>query len=60
VAALPRWLADEYAQKMDIASIRLGRRGIPKQIHLGARKADFEIDYVRAFIKQARSVRTPR
>lgn len=60
VAALPRWLAQEYAEKMDIVSIRLGRRGIPKQIHVGARKADFEIDYIRAFIKQARSVRGPR
>jgi LysR family transcriptional regulator for metE and metH len=60
VAALPRWLAEEYAEKMDIVSIRLGRRGIPKQIHVGARKADFEIDYVQAFIKQARSVRAPR
>jgi LysR family transcriptional regulator for metE and metH len=60
VAALPRWLAQEYAEKMDIVSIRLGRRGIPKQIHVGARKGDFEIDYIRAFIKQARSIRAPR
>jgi LysR family transcriptional regulator for metE and metH len=60
VAALPRWLAQEYAQKMKIVALRLGRRGIPKQIHVGARKADFEIDYIRAFIKQARSVRAPR
>ncbi|HEX2881212.1 MAG TPA: LysR family transcriptional regulator [Polyangiaceae bacterium] len=60
VAALPRWLAEEYADKMRVVAIRLGRRGIPKQIHVGARKADFEIDYIRAFIKLARSVRAPR
>lgn len=60
VAALPRWLAQEYALKMEIVARRLGRRGIPKQIHVGARNADFAIDYVQAFIKQARSVRAPR
>lgn len=54
VAALPRWLAQEYAQKMDVVPVRLGARGIAKQIHLGVREADGGVDYLRAFIELAR------
>lgn len=54
VAALPRWLADEYAQKLPIASVRLGRHGVRKQIHLGFREADAAIDYLDAFVSLAR------
>ena len=54
VAALPRWLVEEYAAKMDVVPVRLGARGIAKQIFLGAREAETGIDYVRAFIELAR------
>lgn len=54
VAALPRWLAMEYAQKMDIVPVRLGARGIAKQIFLGARETDTEVDYLKAFVELAR------
>ena len=54
VAALPRWLVEEYAAKMDVVPVRLGVRGIAKQIFLGARETDTTIDYVKAFIKLAR------
>lgn len=54
VAALPRWLAEEYAQKMDVAPVRLGSKGIAKQIHLGLREADRDVDYLRVFIEMAR------
>jgi len=54
VAALPRWLVDEYAGKMDVVPVQLGRRGIAKQIFLGAREADVDIDYLKAFIELAR------
>lgn len=57
VAALPRWLADEYAAKLPIAAVRLGRKGIDKQIFLGVREADVEVDYLGAFIKLARRSR---
>jgi len=57
VAALPRWLAEEYAQKTDVTAVRLGARGIPKQIFLGAREADLKIDYLRAFISTAACLR---
>ena len=54
VAALPRWLAEEYAQKMPVVPVKLGRQGIAKQIFLGARDVDFEIDYLQAFVELAR------
>lgn len=54
VSALPRWLVEEYAGKMDIVPVRLGREGIAKQIFLGAREADIDIDYLKAFVEQAR------
>jgi len=54
VAALPRWLVQEYAKKMGLVAVRLGPRGIGKQIHLGAREADLDIDYLQAFIDLAR------
>ena len=54
VAALPRWLVQEYAAKLEVVPVRLGPRGIAKQIYLGAREADTAIDYVRAFVELAR------
>lgn len=54
VAALPRWLAQEYAQKMAVVAVRLGRQGIAKQIHLGVRESDLHIDYLQDFIQRAR------
>jgi LysR family transcriptional regulator for metE and metH len=54
VAALPRWLAEEYAESMPIAVKKLGRKGIAKQIFLGTREADDSIDYLAAFIRLAR------
>ena len=56
VAALPRWLVQEYAARMDVVPVRLGPRGIAKQIHLGARVADLQTDYLQAFIALARSM----
>ncbi len=53
VAALPRWLAEEYAEKMAVVPVRLGRHGIAKQIFLGAREGDVEIDYLKAFVELA-------
>jgi LysR family transcriptional regulator for metE and metH len=54
VAALPRWLVLEYAEQMAIVPVRLGKQGIAKHIYLGARESDVEIDYLRAFIEEAR------
>jgi len=54
VAALPRWLVEEYAYKMNVVPVRLGPTGISKQIFLGARATDTGIDYLHAFIDLAR------
>jgi LysR family transcriptional regulator for metE and metH len=54
VTALPRWLVNEYADRMEVVPVRLGARGIAKQILLGIRKEDGAIDYLSAFIEQAR------
>ena len=54
VAALPRWLVLEYAEQMEVVPVRLGKQGIAKHIYLGARESDVEIDYLRAFIDEAR------
>ena len=58
VAALPRWLVKEYAGKLDVTAVRLGEKGIAKQIFLGTREADAGIDYIRAFVDLARTRRT--
>ncbi|MEI8596470.1 LysR family transcriptional regulator [Photobacterium sp. Hal280] len=56
VAALPKWLAKEYEEKMPIVAVRLGERGIHKHIHLGIRETDLDIDYLSAFIRLADSL----
>ncbi len=56
VAALPRWLVNEYASKLDVVPVRLGQQGIAKQIHLGARESDEGVDYLNAFIDMARQL----
>ena len=59
VSALPRWLAEEYAARLDIAVLRLGERGVDKQICLGIRDSERDIDYLRGFIEQARQFSAP-
>jgi LysR family transcriptional regulator for metE and metH len=54
VAALPRWLVEEYAGKMEVVPLRLGKNGIAKQIFLGIREIDADIDYLKAFVELAR------
>lgn len=54
VAALPRWLVEEYAGKIPILPVRIGQHGIAKQIFLGAREADMNIDYMNGFFELAR------
>ncbi|ROT45354.1 LysR family transcriptional regulator [Pusillimonas sp. NJUB218] len=58
VAALPRWLVLEYTNKMNIVPVKLGKHGIAKNIFLGIREADKDIDYVRSFIDKAKALET--
>lgn len=55
VAALPRWLVKEQQSRFEIYPVRLGKKGIDKQIFIGMRKKEVEIDYMRAFTEIARA-----
>lgn len=55
VASLPRWLVDENAARFDVAPVKLGPRGIAKQIFVGYRTADSTTDYLQAFVDLARN-----
>ncbi|WP_373649179.1 LysR family transcriptional regulator [Schlesneria sp. DSM 10557] len=55
VAALPRWLVVEQQSRFEIFPVRLGKKGVDKQIFLGFRKSDSNVDYIDAFVEMARS-----
>ncbi len=59
VAALPRWLVAEYAEKLALTAVRLGQKGIAKQIYLGRREDDVETQYLHSFIALARHYQHP-
>lgn len=54
ICALPGWLVDEYCRDLPITSLRFGKNGIHKQIHLGVRKGDDSLAYLRDFIALAK------
>ncbi|MDO3384814.1 LysR family transcriptional regulator [Gilvimarinus sp. SDUM040013] len=53
VAALPGWLVEEYAQTLPIMALPLGKAGVSKQIYLGVRQVDNQVDYIDAFLQMA-------
>lgn len=55
VATLPKWLVSEYAETLPVMHVRLGEKGIHKNIHIGARKQDIDIPYVVEFVKLAQA-----
>lgn len=56
VCALPGWLVEEYSKQMPITSLRLGQKGITKQIYLGIRKGETKINYIDEFVKLAKQI----
>lgn len=56
VAALPRWLVNEYAGRLSLTTVRLGEDGVDKQIHLGVRDAQREEAALAGFLALAREV----
>lgn len=54
VGALPRWLVEENMARVAIQPVRLGRKGVPKQIYLGMRASDAKVEYLQAFVQLAR------
>lgn len=59
VAALPRWLVDEQAQRLPLRGLSLAG-GLQKQIFLGFRTEGGSLPYVEAFIRIARELNTQR
>lgn len=57
VATLPRWLVEEFSTKYPIYPVRLGKKGLQKEIFLGIRNMDLEVVYINAFIELARAHR---
>ena len=55
VAALPRWLVEEYSKKYPVFAVKLGKKGVAKKIYIGSREADVKVDYIDAFLQLARS-----
>ncbi|MES1924419.1 LysR family transcriptional regulator [Salinisphaera sp. T31B1] len=53
VAALPRWLVEEYRPQLAIVARRLGATGIDKQIHLGVRRSDRGLPALEGFLELA-------
>jgi LysR family transcriptional regulator for metE and metH len=53
VAALPRWLVEENAGAFAVFPVRLGT-GVDKQIFVGYREGDTDVDYVAGFLELAR------
>jgi len=53
IAALPKWLAQEYQQRLNLHILRMGEQGIHKAIHLGMREEKRD-DYIDDFIVKAR------
>ena len=53
VSALPAWLVGQYAKQLPIKAVRLGEKGITKQIFIGMREKDIEIDYLSSFVDMA-------
>ena len=57
VATLPRWLVEEFSSTYPVYPVRLGKKGLQKEIFIGIRKTDTEIVYLKAFIELARAHR---
>lgn len=53
VAALPRWLVEEYAPRYDLRALKLGQSGIAKNIFLGRRDTDDDVKYLQEFVRFA-------
>lgn len=59
VAALPRWLVEESSSAFAVRPVRLGPQGVFKQIFVGCREEDYEVDYLRGFLDLAQKPRNP-
>lgn len=56
VAALPRWLVEQYSEELSITPVRLGKKGIYKTLCLGFRAGETRPLYQQQFIELAKAV----
>lgn len=56
VSALPAWLVDQYTEQLPIKAVKLGEYGIYKQIFIGVREKDGDIDYLKSFVDMASAI----
>ncbi len=54
-AALPGWLAAAYRDSLALTAVQLGPDGLHKQIFLGFRVGDTQVDYLADFLGMARA-----
>lgn len=50
VATLPHWLVKEFQETLPIVAVRLGKKGISKQIHLGVRTGEKTDSFAHTFL----------
>ena len=56
ITALPDWLVADYSKTLPVKSVRMGADGIHKQIYIGARAADQQIEYLESFLNMAKNL----
>lgn len=55
IAVLPDWIVRTTTKNKDLCCIKLGKKGIEKSIHIGIRKGEEDIDYLRGFFEIAKN-----
>ncbi|WP_417494937.1 LysR family transcriptional regulator [Maricaulis sp.] len=56
VAVLPDWLVSATTKSEHLECIKIGSKGIQKCIHVGMRKGEQEIDYLKGFVEIAKNI----
>ena len=54
VAALPRWLVDQYPESRNLVAKSLGKKGVFKKIWLGIHESNLDTRYIQSFITIAK------
>lgn len=55
ISAIPDWLLHERSEELNIRTVRIGRNGIHKNIHLGIRAGEDNTDYIAGFLDTSRA-----
>lgn len=55
VSAIPDWLVRQDAEKLGVRPIRIGKKGIPKSIHLGFRNGAESVKFIAGFLETSRA-----